>query len=236
MTTTDPKVLQWLEEIPTWPARLLESRAEMDGVRRLMLDVTDHPLRSTYTTPGQFVALGAGGDRRFFAVASDPRPSGAAEFLVGAGQAVADALLDLEPGATVDLSAALGDGYPVHVDEAYGVVGSGTGMASLRPAVDALIAAHRRVRVWVGGRPDGAFPFADALDGWTAQGVAVRRTTGHVSELVEADLDALRTENDVAGTPSGWRWLVCGSDVMQQATLRALVDAGVPRQQVHFNW
>jgi NAD(P)H-flavin reductase len=133
-------------------------------------------LRGTYGNPGQYVSLGAAEKSTYFVLAGEPdQPTW--QVLVRAGGDVANALLALPIGARVELSGALGPGFPVA--EAEGkrlfVLATGSGVAAIRPVVAVRVrggvAATTEVLLGVRSRAD--IPLADELAARRADGVAV---------------------------------------------------------------
>jgi len=131
---------------------------------------------ATYRSPGQYVSLALAGKRTYFALASEP---GAAtwEVLVRPGGEVVDALLALPLGATVALSAALGEGFPVA--EAEGrrlfLLATGSGLAALRPVLKARVRGGLApsTELFVGVRTPDEVPLQAELRELRERGLAV---------------------------------------------------------------
>jgi NAD(P)H-flavin reductase len=156
-----------------YPAHLVAQHDAGGGLREVAV-ATPPDIVPTHTSPGQYVEVRTGSQAGFFVLASDP---GAVvwELVMRAGGGAADILLAKAPGAELELTPALGPGFPM--DAARGrplvVALGGTGVAAGRPILRRRIADGdaERTAVFVGIRTRGELPMRDALDGWRAAGV-----------------------------------------------------------------
>ncbi len=245
MPNTSAAELALLASIKLFDARVVASAPAGASTHGVVLDVTDHPLRTSWRRAGHFVAVAAEtGEPRFFAPARDPRNDGLTELLVAPGQAVADAIIATPAGGRLRVSAAMGDGYRVldAPPESVLVVAAGTGFASLRPALAELITARgaaRDLALVYGVRSAGDWAYRDDIERWRRQGL-------------EAVLVAAESEPTEGGTAvdglRGWlddprrtghppdAVLLCGPDPMQRAAIALLAERGVGRERVHLNY
>jgi NAD(P)H-flavin reductase len=168
-------------------------------------------------------------------------PDGLELTIRAAGPATA-AITSLEAGATGGFRGPLGAGWPV--EAAYGhdvvVVTGGTGLAPLRPLLDALVAQREQfgeVRLYYGAKSAADLLFADELEAWDAadaidvacrwlaraQRDAVKGGAGRstVSAIHQASWDG---SNTIA--------YVCGPERMMEATTIALAGRGITRDRV----
>lgn len=235
----ESEMLMWLASIERAPATVLSCRAEGIDCVRIEVSTAAHPVAGTFARPGQYVALGLpGGEARFFAIASAPPVTDRVEFVVQRGSAISDALATLAPGATVSMSAAMGEGYPVDVLRGGELVAftTGTGLAAVRPVVDALLAdgaSPASLHVYHASTNADALVFADELARWTSAGVDVHTVFDTVPVRYVQDV---WREDPAAPSPTAARYVVCGSAPMQRAVAESLRDAGVPDERVHYNW
>jgi NAD(P)H-flavin reductase/Fe-S-cluster-containing hydrogenase component 2 len=169
-------------------------------------------------------------------------PPDGLELTIRAAGPATTAITSLAPGATVGFRGPVGIGWPV--DVAYGhdvvVVTGGTGLAPLRPLLDALMAEREKfgeVRLYYGAKSAGDMLFADELEAWDAgdrldvtcrwlsraQRESVKGGAGRstVSAIHQASWDG---SNTIA--------YVCGPERMMEATTIALAGRGITRDRV----
>ena len=161
-------------DAPRHAARLTERR---DGhpLVPIALEV-DADVRTTHTTPGQYLSIVVAGENGYFVIASEIGAL-AWRLLVKGGGTVADALLAEPLGATFSITAALGAGFPC--DEARGrplvVAAAGTGIASVPPVATRRVAEGdaARTTVLLGLQRAADLPCAEDVAAWRAAGMAV---------------------------------------------------------------
>jgi anaerobic sulfite reductase subunit B len=196
-----------------------------------VLEPVDEPIAPH--RPGQFAMLYAFGSGEVpISISGEPGGSGLVYTIRSVG-AVTRALCEADPGELIGVRGPYGTDWGVA--DAAGqdviVVAGGIGLAPLRPALLAALAArsrYRRVTVLVGTRTPGDLVFAGELDAWRQQGADVRVTVdraaagwrGHVGVVTQL-ID--RVDVDPAATLA----LVCGPEVMMRLTARSLLARGV---------
>jgi len=166
------------------------------------------------------------------------------ELTIRAAGAATSAITALQPGATVGFRGPVGVGWPVAA--AYGkdvvVVTGGTGLAPLRPLLDALLAERERfgqVRIYYGARTAEDVLFRDEMEAWDAGNALdvtcrwLRRNQGPdgagrggpgrstVSAIHQASWDGSKA---IA--------YVCGPERMMEATTIALAGRGITRDRI----
>lgn len=157
------------------PARLV-ARADAGGGLSMLTVETGSDVLGTYTSPGQYVEVRARGETGYFVLANDPGAR-AWELILRAGGGASDVLLAMGVGGGIEVSAAIGAGFPM--DEARGrpvvIALSGTGIAAARPLVHRRIADGdaARTQLLVGVRARGELPIEGQLDGWAAETLRV---------------------------------------------------------------
>jgi len=163
------------EERRFLPARLAARESAGGGLVRIVLEPAPE-LLPTYVAPGQYVEMRTAGETGFFVLASDPG-SDPWQLVMRSGGGASDVVLVAPVGSMVELTGALGDGFPM--TEARGqalvVVLHGTGVAAGPPLVGARIRDGEvaTTTVLVGVRVEGELPMADELLSWAAAGVDV---------------------------------------------------------------
>lgn len=133
-------------------------------------------IASTFEHPGQYVLLRVGGKSSHFVLAND---AGDAkwELLVRPSGEVATAALAVPLGQSIEVSRAIGAGFPM--GEARGrellVVVTGSGIAAARPVVRARLReqAARATEVLVGVRTRAEVPLAAEIADWSRAGARV---------------------------------------------------------------
>jgi len=157
------------------PARLVARTDAGGGLSRLTVE-TGRDVLATYTSPGQYVEVRARGETGYFVLASDPGARGW-EVILRSGGGASDVLLAMGVGESIEVSAAIGAGFPM--DEARGrpvvIALSGTGIAAARPLVHRRMADGdaARTQLLVGVRARGELPIEGQLGRWAAEGLRV---------------------------------------------------------------
>jgi len=156
----------------------LASRASVGG--GLTLVALDAPEAATaaYTSPGQYVEVRAGdaGETGYFVLASEPgaRPW---ELIMRSGGGASDVLLVARVGTRVEVSSAIGAGFPMERARRAPLVVAvgGTGIAAARPLVRRRIrdGDARATTLLVGARSRSELALAEDLRGWSDAGVRV---------------------------------------------------------------
>ena len=219
------------------PVQVQQNVAEAAGLHRLVLAVDAHPVRATHAVAGQYVQVGLQGhEPRYYALASVP---GAAEveLLVGRAEGLAATLCELPVGSTLWMSGAQGAGYPMGLLRGRQVVvmSSGTGLASVRPVIEGLVAdgCAAMVGVYHSRPPEQAGVCAADFERWRVQGVRVEQTDGAGAGRYVQDLYAASEERAAALQTE---FVVCGSPLMQRAVTDYLHGVGVTDAHIHFNY
>ncbi|HSK51581.1 MAG TPA: 4Fe-4S dicluster domain-containing protein [Clostridia bacterium] len=224
------------------PARVVAVRPETADTWTLQLSGLDAVHASGL--PGQFVMVSMPEHPpAAISVSRYDPPDGMRLTIRAAGPATA-AITALQPGAEVGIRGPVGNGWPV--EEAFGhdvvIVTGGTGLAPLRPLIDALLANRDRIgefHLYYGARTAADMLFTEELEAWAARpdlDVTCRwlRRNGHadpsagsgparstVSAIHQADWDG---SNAVA--------FVCGPERMMEATSIALAGRGITGERV----
>lgn len=173
------------------PAEVTDRRPAGGGLTRVIV-VPSADAAASHGVPGQYVEVRAEGQTGYFVLSSDP---GAVswELVMRAGGGASDVLLVMSLPAVVEVTAAIGDGFPVadlRRRELLVALG-GTGIAAGPPVVRRRIrdGDARITRVWVGARGDD-LPLAGEIEAWRAAGVEVSITSGYVDEAMRGHIAA----------------------------------------------
>jgi anaerobic sulfite reductase subunit B len=210
--------------------RVSARAAETHDTVTLRLEPVDQPIGPHL--PGQFTMLYAFGVGEVPISISGPAGPGLAQTIRSVG-AVTRALCAADPGAVIGVRGPYGTDWGVDdaADRDLVVVAGGIGLAPLRGAVLAALAArerYRRIVVLIGARSPAELVFAGELDAWRAGGAEVLVTvdrategwTGHVGVVTQL-IGPARLD------PAAALVLVCGPEVMMRLTARSLCEHGV---------
>ncbi len=153
---------------------------------------------------------------------------------------VTQALNTMQPGSTIGIRGPFGTPWPV--EDAQGgdllIVAGGIGLAPVRPALLAALAArdrYDRVSLLVGARSPQDLVFRADLHRWEARDdldvhvtvdSATRGWTGRVGVVT-------RMIPQIPFTPQRTTVFTCGPEVMMRYTAQALLDRGVPPERIH---
>jgi NAD(P)H-flavin reductase len=225
------------------PAALVANQEAGGGLRRVTVEV-GLTVAETYTSPGQYVEVRADHQTGFFVLANEPGAD-KWDFVMRAGGGASDVLMTALPGARIDVTSALGGGFPL--EEARGdsliIALSGTGIAAGPPIVGRRIREGdaSRTSVLVGVRTHGELPMRPHLEAWRRAGVDVLVCLSNDDGRVEGIPYANGYVQDVL------RARVLGGRVIPgrifAVGLRSMVDAlkilapelGIASERVHTN-
>jgi CDP-4-dehydro-6-deoxyglucose reductase len=231
------------EEGTFHPARLV-ARGDAGGGLSLLTLELEPGVAATYVAPGQYVEVRAGGETGYFVLANEP---GAPvwEMILRAGGGASDVLLAMATGGPVEVTRAIGAGFPM--PQARGrhvlVALSGTGVAAARPLVRRRIADGdaARTRLLVGVRTRAELPLERDLEAWAAAGVRVLICLSQAEDGLDdppfvrgyvQDVLRLRPESR---PPAGAHIFAVGVASMVDALRELAPGMGIPRDHVHTN-
>jgi NAD(P)H-flavin reductase len=239
-----------VEERGFRPARLAGRESVGGGLTRVTVEPSE-ALLSTYRRPGQYVEMRVDGAMGFFVLASDPG-EGPWTLIMRPGGGASDVVLGIAIGSPIELTGALGHGFPA--DAAAGlplvIALNGTGVAAAPPLV------HRRIRdgdagltqLYIGLRTRDELPIEPELRAFRQGGVEVVVCLSQAPALVAEDSEEAVTRfapgyvQDVlrarvtAGSLSGGRIFAVGSSAMLASLRDVALDLGLPRDHVHTNY
>jgi sulfhydrogenase subunit gamma (sulfur reductase) len=223
--------------------RVLSAADETPALRSLRLDLG--PLASSHSLPGQVVKVRTPAGEAYFALASAPAADGHADLLVKRGGQIADEVVAAAvPGATLEVSAPFGKGFPVPAAEGRDVLlfAAGSGIAPVRALLEHVMAHRqrfRRVTLFYGQRRGADFAYRGEHLAWERQGVRVvlcpsadeawQGVRGRVQEVA-------RALGFGGADPGDTEAFVCGMSAMVVDVKTTLAEAGVPPDHVHLNF
>ncbi len=172
---------------------------------------------STYLVPGQYVEVKVPKGSGYFVLAGEPR-SAAWELLIRNAGEAADALASLPVGTPMEISRALGQGFPVDRASKGNVIVAavGSALAAVRPILTRRLAEGDAARtvVLLGVRGTDDVPLADEVRAWSerfrvvlcvSRGAAAEPDRFPEAELregyVQRELERMQRDGEVsAGT------------------------------------
>jgi NAD(P)H-flavin reductase len=204
----------------------------------------DADVGPSYTSPGQYVEVRARGETGYFVLAGVPGEL-PWELVMRSGGGVSDVLLPAPLGLDVEVTAAIGAGFPFEAarERLLVVALSGTGVAAGRPLVRRRIADGdaARTQVWVGVRTQAELPLVVDIAEWREAGVSVVVCLSQPAETPPGELFAKGYVQDVmaariaSGSLADAHVFAVGVSSMVEA-LRALAPRlGLPVERVHTN-
>ncbi len=213
------------------PARLAGRESAGGGLTRVLVE-PEAALLASYRTPGQYVEMRAGGETGFFVLSNEPG-SPVWALVMRAGGGASDVVLAIPVGSDIELTGAIGHGFPVEAAAGHPLVVAlnGTGVAAGPPLVRRRVrdGDAARTKVFVGVRARDEVPIEDELQGWRRQGVDV------VLCLSQELPDAVRVQLSPGELADG-RVFAVGSSPMIDA-LRALAPhLGLDALRIHTNY
>ncbi|HEX8941124.1 MAG TPA: 4Fe-4S dicluster domain-containing protein [Candidatus Limnocylindrales bacterium] len=224
------------------PTRVVDKRQETGDTWTLTLAGLDDVHAAG--RPGQFlmVALPAFPPAAI-SVSRYLPPDGVCLTIRSAGPATT-ALVGLEPGAEVGIRGPVGVGWPVDVAAGRDivVVTGGSGLAPLRPLIDAVLADRARFgefHLYYGARTAADMLFRDELEAWAARddldlvcrwlpgrGASVTTSGGAARSTVSAIHQATWDGSNAVA-------FVCGPERMMEATATALAGKAITPDRVY---
>jgi anaerobic sulfite reductase subunit B len=229
------------------PYRVVSRREDAPDVVTVTFDAVDARTALVEPAPGQFVMIWVPAIGEIPISVGGLTADGSIELTVRAVGAVSDAVVAAEAGDVLGLRGPYGTAWPFA--DATGrdvvVMAGGLGIAPLRLAIQSLVtdaSAARSVTVLIGSRVPEQLVYADEYETWAAQGARVATTVdapdGSSHEPWLGSLgtvtDLLR-EHGLQGDPANGLAFVCGPEVMMMSGARALVELGMPPEQVHVS-
>jgi NAD(P)H-flavin reductase len=154
---------------------------------------------------------------------------------------VSEALAHLKPGDALGLRGPFGHGWPM--EDARGrdvvIVAGGLGLAPLRPAIHALIAARKRtgkVTLLYGTRGPGEILYRRELESWRRRGIDVKITVDHAPAGWRGHVGVVTTLIS-RGSFDAQRSIafVCGPEIMMRFVIAALRDAGMAGESIYLS-
>lgn len=198
-----------------------------------------HPEASSHSKAGQFIKLSVGEhEPAFLAIASAP---GAPQmrFLVQVGSPLTQALSELQPGDSVQVSAPMGKGYDLSglEDKTPLLFATGSGISAVRSVIESRDWSGTGARLYYGARSLARMPYQEQFSAWEARGVKVipvlsreqgdwEGERGHIQDVYAQD--------PVDGAQAAL--VLCGVKGMCVAATELLVAQGMPKTLALLNF
>jgi anaerobic sulfite reductase subunit B len=216
-----------------------ETRQETHDTVTLTLEPAGDPI-ATFL-PGQFTMLYAFGVGEIPISVSGPSGEYGLTQTIRAVGAISSALCQASPGQHVGVRGPFGTCWGE--GDAQGLdlllVAGGIGLAPLRPALLAALEQRDRfdrITVLAGARSPDELVFTSELADWRDREACVEVTVDKADETWQGNVGVVtqllgRTDLDPARTIA----LICGPEVMMRLTARALLAAGLRRDQIRIS-
>jgi NAD(P)H-flavin reductase len=220
-------------------ARVAAVHPDGPGLVQLTLEVAPQ-IEASFRVPGQYQELALPGHPgKPFAIASAPGTGRRFVYLVRLGFPLADALAALPPGAPVELSPALGPGFPLEVARGRDLLllATGTGSAPMRSVIETVARerrAFRQLTFYFGGRHGKDFAFEREWPRWASLDVELVRTVSEDDPAWAGRRGFVQAHLKDADFPAAAAFVV-GSNPMVQAVTAELVRRGMRRERVFLN-
>jgi NAD(P)H-flavin reductase len=225
------------------PLKVADVHAETHELVHLALSGASTEFMSAYSTPGQYVQIKVGTNKPgFFALASAPGEA-PLELLIKRGSPISDAIVAINIGEPLEVSAPAGKGYPLAQSRGKDLflVGVGSGMAPLRAVVHYVLKNRgdfKRV-VFVYGARTCAFPYQNEFENWRRGDVELTCVcsqphagswsgpVGRVQHIIEKDHSNIGADSNV---------FCCGMKAMVEDVKSAFTKLGLAADRIHQNF
>ncbi|MCT2398341.1 FAD/NAD(P)-binding protein [Novosphingobium mangrovi (ex Huang et al. 2023)] len=219
--------------------RVSRAQSELAGV--VTLEVEPVSGNRPAGLPGQFNMLYAMGIGEVAISISGETPRGFVHTIRAVG-AVSGALAGMEEGAVLGLRGPYGTGWPVAEAEGSDVVfvAGGLGLAPLRPAIEAVLAARERygrVTILAGCRSPREILFRHQLEHWRQRlDVEVQVTVDHADTEWRGNVGVVPSLiRRAAFDPDDTYAFICGPEVMMRFSATALQEANLPAERTFLS-
>jgi NAD(P)H-flavin reductase len=195
---------------------------------------------SSFDKPGQFVTVSMNDLKpAFFAIASVPGEP--LQLLVKQQGDVASLVTAAEPGTAIEVSDAMGGGFPLPEGDARKLVilATGSGISAVRSVIEAEIAAGlpRPVHVLYGVFTLEHRSFVDRLEAWRGKGVVVHEVLSEPHHGWEGAVGFVQDAAKELGLVDADSTVVlCGFPAMVEAAKALYGDAGAAPEQLLTNY
>lgn len=235
----EPALVDPAHPLAPWLLEVLSVRQDTEDTFTLDLDAGE----AFEFAPGQFTMLSVPGiGESAISICGDPADPSRLVHTVRALGPTTQAICSARAGDVLGVRGPFGRPWPVAELEGLDVVivAGGIGLAPLRPALLAILAARERygrVTLLYGGRAPEQLLYTGELAAWRARedldvelivDIARPDWSGRVG-VVPGLIASARLDPERAAA------LVCGPEIMMRASADALLDRGVPASRVHIS-
>jgi NAD(P)H-flavin reductase len=238
------------------PARLAGRESAGGGLTRVTVE-PEPSLLASHRHPGQYVEMRVHGETGFFVLSNEPG-SAAWQLVMRAGGGASDVVLAIPVGSSLELTGALGEGFPMDAAAGHPLVVAlnGTGVAAAPPIVRRRVrdGDARITRVYLGVRARDEVPIEPELRAWGESGVdvvvclsqpaqnpppgastegagksqGVAFASGYVQDVVR--------DRVAPGSLAGGRIFAVGSSSMIDALRARVSELGLHEARIHTNY
>ncbi len=223
------------------PYRVSAKRRETRDTWTLGLEPEDEAIAPL--APGQFTMLYAFGAGEVpISTSADLTNPGPLVHTIRAVGAATRAICAAEPGDTLGVRGPFGTAWPVREAEGRDVVllAGGIGLAPLRPVIHHVLEFRGRygaLAILYSGRAPDELLYMEQLREWGARrDVGVQITVDQAAPDWRGDVGVVTTLIRRARfDPARALAMVCGPEIMMRFTLSALMDRGMPIEDIHVS-
>ena len=221
------------------------SNEKIEGTAMSKIRVEVGSSASSFTKPGAYIQAKTTGEGKagFFAIASPPGAGSVYELLIKASPGTtAEAITQLNSGATLLCSDAQGKGYPLeqaNSSQLVILVCAGSGIAPLRSVIESGALKGKKIKLFYGSKARELTAYAELIPKWEAQGVNVTQVfsgegKNYVQSVVAAELESGSLLDGV--DPSKVSVLLCGHKDMCASVTEKMMEKGVAKESILLNF
>ncbi|XP_065881832.1 fruit protein pKIWI502 [Euphorbia lathyris] len=235
-------------------APLSDIQPAAESLFHVTIDVSDSSdLVTSHTHAGQYLQLRIPDFEKpsFLAIASPPSyaaSNGAFQFLVkSVAGSTAELLCGLKKGDVVELTQAMGNGFPIdriEPPEKYSTVlifATGSGISPIRSLIESGFSADRRsdVRLYYGARNLKRMAYQDRFKEWESSGVKIVPVLSQPDDSWAGEIGFVQAAFSRAKQidfPLGTGAVLCGQKQMAEEVTAMLVADGVSNEKILKNF
>lgn len=220
--------------------RILENTVVGDNLHHIVVETSGTPLPGAYAVPGQYVQLTVGEARpAYMAIASAPGVQNF-EFLIQSTEGTAGEICAQEAGASVLISAPMGNGFNMDVIQNCTPLFfvTGTGISAIRAVIESRDWKGSGARLYYGAFTPADMAYQDRFADWTASGVEVHAVMSDAGDEWPGHrgfVQDVYAQNPLEDA-SGAALILCGAKIMCEQATALLTEAGMPAENALTNY